>query len=140
MNSVLDMTLAADCRGCVKELFRQINGSYDSGFFDGVAVLARRLMEILLIDCFRAAGADAAITKPDGTFEMLDRIAAVTMSGQYLKVSRSGKPALDSVKRLGDTAAHSPYHATTKQDVDGVASAFRVLISELLEKSSTRKK
>jgi hypothetical protein len=114
-----------------QELVTEINGCYDHGFYDGAAVLARRLVEALIVEAFKAKGHEAAIKKGDG-YMLLEELAGVVSSGQYIKLSRSAKPGLEPIRVVGNTAAHSPHHITKRQDVDNVSNHVRVLVSELL--------
>jgi len=120
-----------DRRTTWRELVAEINGCYDHGFFDGAAVLTRRLIEVLIIEAFKAKGAEAAIKKADG-YMLLEELVRMLSSGQYIKLSKSSRPGLDQVRVLGNTAAHSPHHITKKQDVDIMSNHVRVLVSELL--------
>jgi len=112
-------------------LAHQINGCCDSGFYDGCAVLCRRLVESLLIDTFEKAGCGSAIER-NGEFVGLDEILKQAKSGQYIKLSRGTPKLLEKVKDVGDTAAHSQYHITAEQDIAEFRAGFRKAVSELL--------
>lgn len=114
-----------------QELVAEINGCYDHEFYDGAAVLVRRLIEALIVEAFKARGAEAAIKKADG-YMLLEELVGVLSSGQYIKVSKSARPGLEPIRVVGNTAAHSPHHITKKQDVDNISNHARVLVSELL--------
>lgn len=113
-----------------QELVAEINGCYDHRFYDGAAVLCRRLVEALIVEALKVKGADIKTAKGDNM--MLDGLIGVLNSGMHIKLSRSSRPALEPIKSAGDIAAHSPHHITTKQDIDGISSHVRVLVSELL--------
>jgi hypothetical protein len=130
-DSVIPREQFAGRRGAWQELVIEINGCYDHTFYDGAAVLCRRLVEALIVEAFKAKGAEAAIRKPDG-YMLLEELAGVVNSGQHIKLSRSAKPGLEPIRVLGNTAAHSPHHITKKQDVDNISNQARVLVSELL--------
>lgn len=118
-------------RTLYKSLVGQINGTFEFGYFDATAVLMRRLVECLLIEAFDKTGNLNLITDENGDFKMLKGIVGKISSAGDLRLSRTARPALDIVKRLGDQAAHHRYHVTTKSDIDTVAVAFRSLVSEL---------
>lgn len=118
-------------RKCWQDLVEEINGCYDHGFHDGAAVLCRRLVEALIVEAFKVKKADAAI-KSGNDYLMLDGLIGVVCSGQHIKLSKSARPALEPIQRVGNIAAHSPHHITTPGDVDGISNHVRVVVSELL--------
>lgn len=127
-------------RPYLEKLAREINGSYQYGFFDGCAALCRRMVESLLIECFDVAGHDSAIKTSDGNYRMLAAIITEAKSGQYIKLSRNAPDALDKVKEVGDRAAHDRYYITQPQDIDAIATQFRALITELMAKAKIQPK
>lgn len=131
-DSVISRSQFENQRKPWRDLVAEINGCYDHGFYDGAAVLSRRLVETLIIAAFKAKNAEAAIKTPSGDNKMLDGLIAVLLSGTPIKLTKSAKPALAPVKLVGDNAAHSLNHITTKQDIDGVSPHVRLLISEFL--------
>lgn len=112
-------------------LSTQINGTYDHGWYDACAVLCRRIVESLLIECFIKANARNEI-ESNGALVMLDKVISAAKSTNAFKLGRNSPKALDSVKSLGDTAAHDRTHLTQRQDIDDMKAKFRVLVSELL--------
>lgn len=130
-DSVVPREQFKDRRTTWQELVAEINGCYDHGFYDGAAVLARRLIEALIVEAFKAKGAEAAIKKGDG-YMLLEDLVGVLSSGHHIKLSRSSRPGLEPIRALGNTAAHSPHHITKKADVDNISNQVRILVSELL--------
>ncbi len=131
-DSVIPRDYFTDRRRSWQALVAEINGCYDHGFYDGAAVLCRRLIEALIVEMFKAKRLDSAIKTSRGDNMMLDGLIGVLNSGAHIKLSKSSRPALEPIKVVGDTAAHSLHHITTKQDLDGISNSVRVLISELL--------
>jgi hypothetical protein len=125
---------AAQIKGTRRYLERiawQLNGCYEQGFYDGCAVLCRRLIETLLIECFEHSGRVAAIKNgPD--YKGLADIVAAAESGQHIKLARNTGKVLEKVKSLGDTAAHDRTYITSQQDLDHLILDFRRVISELM--------
>lgn len=139
---IIDPEDFAGTRRYLQSLVTQINGSYQYSFYDGCAVLLRRLMETLLIEAFEQNGVGAAI-KQDKNYIQLSDIIGVAASGQYLKLSRGVGKDLEAIKSVGDAAAHSRTYITKKADIDDVKHVFRKVISELahlakIEPSSER--
>jgi hypothetical protein len=114
----------------LEKLAHQINGAYEYGFFDGCAVLCRRLMESLIIDVYIQRGLHHEI-KPSGAFLMLDGLIAQLRSHKTIVVSRNTPKTLETIKRLGDTAAHDRTYITQARDIDDVKAAYRRVIQEL---------
>jgi len=131
-DSIVPREWFAARRKAWQDLVSEINGCYDHGFHDGAAVLARRLAEALIVEAFKAKGADAEIRVSKDNYMMMEGLIGALNSGKTIKLSRSARPTLEPIKSAGDIAAHSPYHITTKQDVDGITNHVRVLVSELL--------
>jgi hypothetical protein len=110
----------------------QINGTFDEAYYDGTAVLMRRLMESLLIDCFVSRGLVAEIRASNqfvGLESLINKAAAASSNFQ---LGRNSKSIMDKVKVLGDTAAHDRSYITLRQDIDDIKAAYRKLIHELL--------
>jgi len=130
-DSLLPESQTRDTRPYIQKLSHQINGSYDFGFYDGCAVLCRRLVESLLIEAFDKA-AHRPIIEKNGELMGLDDILKQAKGGQYIKLSRGTPQALEKIKEIGDTAAHDRYHITTEQDIAEFRAGFRKVVSQLM--------
>lgn len=132
---VLDSILAqcdfSGDRPNVISLVRQINGCYQQEYFDGCAVLMRRLVETLAIEAFDRKGHLSVVKEPTGEIKSMSGVVATLKSGRPIKLGRGANKSLDACKEIGDRAAHNRWHVTSKLDVDHVAVEFRSLISEL---------
>src|SRR5450432_494030 len=49
---VIVMSLVRNTRGYIERVANQINGTYENGWYDGCAVMIRRLIETLIIEAF----------------------------------------------------------------------------------------
>jgi hypothetical protein len=129
---------AAQVKGTRRYLERiawQLNGCYEQGFYDGCAVLCRRLVETLLIESFEHAGKSSAVKNgPD--YKGLADIIAAASSGQHLKLARNTARVLEKLKSVGDTAAHDRTYITSQQDLDHLILDFRRTVSELMNLSN----
>lgn len=113
-------------------IVRQINGSYQFEFYDAAATMMRRLAEVLIIDAYEAVGqGDEIRDSRDGHYVMMNGLINALTSGKTFKLSRNAPKQLETLKLLGDNAAHSRTHLTRKKDLDDFAHAYRMLISEL---------
>jgi len=135
--SVLNPDLVENTRGYLERLVHQINGTYDFGFYDGTAVLSRRLMESLLIEVYIYEKRTEEIKK-DGAFFQLERLIAYVRQDTALTLGRNTAKTMTEVKQLGDTAAHDRVYTTQKADIDDARPKFRRLIQELLALSGIK--
>lgn len=119
-------------RQYLEDLARQVNGCYDYGFYDGCAVMCRRMVETLLISAFEKAGHLAAIEDSNGNLVGLDEMIKVARSGKFIRLGRTSGGTLEKVKEIGHTAAHDRYHIARDQDIAEFRSGFRKVVSELL--------
>jgi hypothetical protein len=49
---ILPFSMVRGTRGYIEKVVNQINGCYEKAWFDGGAVMMRRLIETLIIECF----------------------------------------------------------------------------------------
>jgi len=131
-DAVLPDEIVTGTRQYLEDLARQINGCYDYQFYDGCAVMCRRMVESLLISAFDKAGCRAAIEDGSGNLAGLEEMIGRAKSGKFIKLARRTASLLDKVKEVGDTAAHDRYHITSEQDIAEFRSGFRRVVSELL--------
>ena len=130
--SVLPFEIFQGTRTYLEKMVKQINGSYDYGFYDASAVQIRRLMESLIIEVFiHKQFADEI--KVNGAFLMLDRLISKITTHNQIHLGRSTPKAMESIKRLGDTAAHDRTYITQQQDINDMKVEIRRTIQELLD-------
>lgn len=127
---VVDRAEFASARKYLLAMIDQINGCYQFTFYDGCAVMCRRLMETLLIEAFEHKGHGDKI-KAGGEYVGLGDIIARAQSGNYFKLQRGSAAVMEAIKEMGDTAAHSRTYITKQQDIDDQRFKFRKAISEL---------
>lgn len=130
-SSVIPLEFVAGTRTYLERLVKQINGSYDAGYFDASAVMLRRLMESLLIDIYIAQGRQADI-KVGGAFMQLNGLINYVLNDPLVDKSRGFGRGMNLIKDIGDTAAHDRVYITPKQDIDDNKTALRRVINELL--------
>jgi hypothetical protein len=118
-------------RRYLENLARQINGCYHLAYYDGCAVLSRRLLECLLILAFEKCGHAGALRDPADNYKPFSELISLASSGQYIKLARGSASVLLKVKQLGDAAAHHPTYNTRQSDIDDLRVTYGALISEL---------
>lgn len=125
-------------RPYLERMVYQINGSYEYGFFDGCAVLFRRLMESLLIELYISRNRSHEI-QSNGVFVYLDKLIATARADKTLNLGRNTPKTMTEIKQLGDTAAHDRVYITQQQDIDDVKTKYRRMIQDLLTNSGIKK-
>ena len=132
--NILPNALVVDTRGYIERVAFQINGSYEKGWFDACAVMMRRLLETLIIECFVAHQIEHKIRDPNtGDFVVLSRLIDRTLKEDSFNLTRNTKRALrNGVKAVGDLSAHSRMYVALRTDIDKVSLDFRVACQELL--------
>lgn len=134
-DSVIPLEWVAGSPGHVQRLAQQINGCYDSGFYDPCAVLCRRLMESLIIQVYLVNGRRGEI-QANGDFVGLEALIQRICSDNVITVGRNTRRTMTKIKGVGDTAAHDRSYITPQVDIDDERSAFRRVINELLKLSN----
>lgn len=124
----------ASTRKYLEQLVKQINGTYEIGFYDACATLCRRLMESLIIECYIRAGRTQDIQR-GGSFFALDALISFASADKTMTFSRNSPKTMRDVKTVGDTAAHDRTYITPKIDLDELKLRYRHLIQELLAKA-----
>ena len=130
--SVLPHALVSSTRGYIERVVFQINGCYENGWFDGCAVMMRRLLETLIIESFESHGIAAKIKDAHGDFLMLSDLIKKTLSETSWNLGRNTRKALPKLKVIGDMSAHSRRYNAHREDIERLNTDFRVVCEELL--------
>jgi hypothetical protein len=130
--SVLPHALVSGTRGYIERVVFQINGCYEKGWFDGCAVMMRRLLETLIIECFEAFGIAATIKNSNGDFLMLGDLINKVLSETSWNLGRNTRKALPKLKSIGDQSAHSRRYNAHREDIEPLIADFRTVCQELL--------
>lgn len=134
---ILPLTMVAGTRQYLEQMVYQLNGCYESGFYDGCAVLCRRLMESLIIEIYINNMRKQDIQQ-NGVFMFLDSLIKYISSDKAITLGRNTPKTMLEIKVLGDTAAHDRTYITLKQDVDDLKAKYRRMIAELLTLSGVK--
>ena len=124
-------------RGYIEKVCEQLNGTYQFGFYDGTAVLVRRLVETLIIEAFEALKREQEIKDTNGHYLMFNGLIA-TVKRSPVGLGRDGGKALADVKELGDRSAHNRRFNAGRADLDKLASGVRLLVDELINVARLR--
>lgn len=129
---VLPHAMVSGTRGYIERVVFQINGCYENGWFDGCAVMMRRLLETLIIECFEAHGIAATIKTASGDFLMLRDLISRALAEQSWNLGRNTKIGLAKLKSVGDQSAHSRRFTAHREDIDRLVADFRTSCQEML--------
>jgi hypothetical protein len=125
-------------RGYIEKIVFQINGCYEKGWFDGCAVMMRRLIETLIIECFEKHGFADKIKNSAGDFLHLADLIDRVLQEKGWNLGRNTKQALPRLKTVGDKSAHSRRYNAHREDIDRLSTDFRDACQELLYLSGLR--
>lgn len=131
--SVLPRALVTNTRGYIERVVDQINGTYEKGWFDGCAVMMRRLLETLIIECFEEHGiVDRIKNTHSGDFLYLSGLIDCTLKEKAWNLSRNTKKSLKTLKVIGDLSAHNRFYNAHREDIDKVLLDFRGACQEFI--------
>ena len=136
-SEVLDEALFCGKRGFLDKLIKQVNHCYKNCCYDAAAVCMRRVFEITLILAYENLGIQNEIKK-DGEYVMLEKIVSNAISNPTLAISRLRKE-YDSIREIGNYAAHRVLYNTRKKDIDDIKQTYRVCLEELYYKAGLLK-
>ena len=131
-HSVIPRSLLRGTRGYLEKVANQASGCYENGWYDGCAVVMRRLIETLIIESFEKHGIAARIKSPQGEFLFLKDLVTRCASESTWNLSRNCKQALPKLKDLGDKSAHSRRYVAQRGDLDPLLPDIRVSVQELV--------
>ncbi len=134
------MEIVQDTRDYVSRIAKQVNICYTNGCYDACAVMLRRLIETLIIECYEKEGIQQNIKDSNNQYLNLDAIITSFTNEPKFNLSRDTKNNLRKLKEIGDKSAHNRYFTASQNDVDKLAQDIRVIIPELVEKSGVRNK
>ncbi len=122
-------------RKYIESLALQANGCYQYGWYDACAVIVRRLVEIMIIDCFERYDMPSKIDDDKGRRFGLEKLIDVFLSETAWHTPYMAKkymPELRKLKDLGDAAAHGR-DITLRPRIDRFAQAISYTFQALVE-------
>ena len=140
-DNLFPFEIVENTKPIIERIALQASGNYDMGWYDSCAVMCRRLLEILIIECFEYKKITSKIKDSDKNFFFLDGLIKKLLNedGQSWNLSRNSKKALIILKNLGDQSAHSRYFSARQGDIDYIRNDFRIVIEELIDISGLKK-
>ena len=117
----------------IVRLVPQINGTYDQEWYEGTAMVLRRLVETLIIELYTRRGWSRDVQDPDtNEFLQLKSLIDKLNGDARLRMQRRTIDGLTKVKEVGDTAAHDFRIRIRKSDLDRIQSAVRLTCERLI--------
>ncbi|WP_159559157.1 hypothetical protein [Alcanivorax sp. S71-1-4] len=129
---VVYLSLVSGTRGYIEKLAHQINGTYEHGWYDACAVITRRLVETLIIECFESKGLSEKIKNSSGDFVYLSDLISAMLTEPTWNLGRNAKASLKALKDIGDKSAHSRRFIAQRRDIDRVMQDVRTVVQEIV--------
>lgn len=126
------LEITAGTRDYIEDIGKQANGCFEKGWYDACAVMLRRLLETLIIECYERYRIADSIKGRDGNFLYLRDLINHFLSETTWNPSRNTKIALPKLKEIGDLSAHSRRYIAKKPDITNLQDEIRVVIQELV--------
>jgi len=130
--AVIYISLVRGTRGYLERVAHQVNGCYANAWYDACAVMIRRFLETLIIECFEAHHIENKIKDANGDYFFLRDLVDRVCLEQTWTLGRSVRKALPKLKDVGDKSAHSRRFNAHREDVDKLLGDLRDTIQELL--------
>ncbi|MCU0465978.1 MAG: DUF4145 domain-containing protein [Anaerolineae bacterium] len=137
-SQVIDMTLFKGVKHSLWVVANQINGAYENALYDACAVMIRRLLESLIIECFEYHKIASKIKNSSDDYLYLKELIIAMLNepiwqGNQGSLGRNVKKALPKLKELGDFSAHDRRFNAYRNDIDNLKSDIRVVFQALID-------
>ncbi|HEX9758120.1 MAG TPA: DUF4145 domain-containing protein [Nitrospiria bacterium] len=119
-------------RGYLMTIGRQMNGCFGADWYDGCAVMMRRILEIVIIEAFEHKGLSQKIKDKNGNYFYLSDLIGVALAEPCMTLSRNAKSVLPQLREIGNSSAHGRYFTAQKSDIERVRHGCRIVIEEFL--------
>ncbi|UUO15568.1 DUF4145 domain-containing protein [Dolichospermum heterosporum] len=134
------MEIVQDTRDYVFRIAKQVNICYTNGCYDACAVMLRRLIETLIIECYEKQGIEKNIKDSNNQYLNLDAMITKFTDEPKFNLSRNTINNLPKLKKIGDNSAHNRHFTASRNDIDKLAQEIRVILPELVNISGLKKK
>lgn len=131
-NQVVPTSIVRNTRGYIEKVANQVNGCYEKGWFDSSAVMIRRLLETLIIECFEKYQIANKIQNTQGDFYYLKDLINIMLAETVWNLGRNTKKALPKLKDIGDKSAHSRRFTAQLNDIKDLIPEIRLVVQELI--------
>lgn len=129
---IIYMAMVRKTRGYIERVAHQANGAYAHGWYDASAVMVRRLVETLIVECYEAHKIEARIKDAAGNYLFLKDLVDKILAEPSWTLGRTARSSLPKLKELGDKSAHNRRYNAHREDLDKVLKDVRDVVQELL--------
>lgn len=129
---VIYMAMVRGTRGYIERVAHQANGTYANGWYDACAVMIRRLLETLIIECYESHKIEDHIKDSSGNYLFLKDLVNKALAEKSWTLGRTARSVLPKLKDLGDKSAHNRRYNAHREDLDKVLKDLRDVVQELL--------
>lgn len=131
--SIIPHSMVKETRDYIEKIVFQVNGCYENGWYDACAVMMRKLIETLIIECFEANNiSDEIKDENSDNFQFLSVLIDKILKKKTWNLTRNTKKALKDIKKIGDLSAHNRRYISHREDIDKISFDVRVVLQELL--------
>jgi hypothetical protein len=128
---IFDIAIVQGTRPYIEKFARQANTCYENECYDACMVMLRRLIEVLIIDCFEANKLQEKIKDTADNYLFLKKLIQQFSAEKNFNKSRNIDKNLESLIKLGNNGSHGK-SLVQKQDIDQAQENIRFCIQELL--------
>lgn len=132
LEPVIYMAMVRDSRSYIVKVAHQVNGTYSNGWYDACAVMVRRLIETLIIECYECHKIEEKIKDSSGSYLFLKDLVEKLLSESAWTLGRKVRAVLPKLKDLGDKSAHNRRYNAHREDIDKIIADLRDTTQELL--------
>ena len=111
---------------------RQMNGCFGMAWYDGAAVMMRRLVEVVIIEAFEGNDIADKIRGKDGNYLHLTQLVGRALTETKFILSRNAKTALPKLRDAGHLSAHGRHFTAAPEDLEKLQSPCRIVVEEFL--------
>ena len=130
---IFPMEIVQKTRGYIEKVAYQANECYKYGLYDACAVMVRRLIETLIIECYEHHEIDSKIKNANGDFFALKDLISKFLSETKWNVSRSKNlEKIADIKVVGDLSAHNRRYNARDYDINNLKADIRIAVEELV--------
>lgn len=129
---IIYIALVKGTRGYIERVAHQVNGCYANAWYDACAVMLRRLVETLIIECFEFHKIEQTIKDSAGNYLFLRDLIDHALAEKAWTIGRTVRTSLPKLKDIGDKSAHSRRFNAHREDIDRVARDVRDVVQELV--------
>ncbi len=135
---VLPQSLFINTRGYIEKVGHQVNRCYAATCYDACYVMIRRLLEMLIIECYVHHKREGEVKDADGNFFMLADLITKAVA-DFSRLNRNSKKCLADAKKSGDLSAHGGRYTARREYIDELIVPLRTTVEDLLYEAGLRK-